>query len=100
MYGFSEHGIAINPMPSKIGEQCNIHYDGLLKKSGADQVYLHCGYGQSWSNPQDIPMFNTATGCACDITPLSDGTFNFCFKDSANNWDNNRGENWTVFIKR
>lgn len=24
---------------------------------------------------------------------------NFCFKDSANNWDNNSGWNWTCKIK-
>jgi len=100
MYQMHNQGIRLEPMPDKVGEKCRITYEGLLKKSGADQVYLHCGYGASWTNVQDLPMYNTATGCVCDVTLERDGLFNFCFKDSANNWDNNNGQNWSFMIKR
>lgn len=87
-------------MPDQLGERCRISYEGLLKKSGADQVFLHCGYGASWSNAEDIPMFNTATGSVCDVSMREDGLFSFCFKDSADHWDNNHGQNWTFMIKK
>lgn len=99
MYNLNNQGISIKPMPSQIGDRCNITYEGLLKKSGADQVFLHCGYGSNWKNEQDLPMYNTANGCSCDITIREDGLFNFCFKDSANNWDNNSGQNWSFNIR-
>lgn len=99
MYRLNTQGIMLNPMPDKVGEQSQITYEGLLKKSGADQVYLHCGYGASWSNVQDIPMYNTENGCVCDIAFNQDGLFNLCFKDSAEHWDNNNGQNWSFMIK-
>jgi hypothetical protein len=33
-----------------------------------------------------------------DIT--REGQFNFCFKDGANNWDNNNTLNWNYQIRR
>ncbi|ATW23460.1 carbohydrate-binding protein [Candidatus Formimonas warabiya] len=100
MYQLSNQGIRLDPMPDQVGEKCRITYEGLLKQCGADQVYLHCGFGSSWNNVQDLPMYNTANGCTCDVTMAQDGLFNFCFKDSANNWDNNNGSNWSFTIKR
>lgn len=100
MHQISWQGITVNPVPTKVGDRCNISYEGLLKKSGADQVFLHCGYGPEWSNAQYIPMYNTATGCTCDFTVNQDGNLNFCFKDSANHWDNNSGQNWAFFVRR
>jgi hypothetical protein len=100
MYQLSTQGISIDPMPDKVGEQCRINYEGLLKRSGADQVYLHYGYGASWSNAGYLPMYNTATGCVCDLSIKQDGLFSLCFKDSADHWDNNSGQNWTFMIKK
>ncbi|HHW28649.1 MAG TPA: hypothetical protein GXX21_03700 [Syntrophomonadaceae bacterium] len=34
-----------------------------------------------------------------EIRIEKEGQFNFCFKDSANNWDNNNGLNWSYTIK-
>lgn len=99
MYPLNTQGINLDPMPDQVGEKCQISYDGLLKKSGADQVYLHYGYGASWNHEHDMPMFNTEKGCTCDVTLNQDGLFNFCFKDGAEHWDNNCGQNWSFMIK-
>jgi len=100
MLEMKNHGIYLDPEPHRVGDRCHITYEGLLKKSGADQVYLHYGYGTNWNQVQDIPMFNTEKGAACDLTVEQDGLFNFCFKDSADHWDNNNGHNWSLTIVR
>lgn len=73
-----------------------ICYSGLLARSGADQIYLHCGHGdqRNWKNTSTEPMVRTYKGFEKRVT-LKESNLNFCFKDSANNWDNNNGHNWT-----
>ena len=96
----SPQGIAIDPIPVTEGEEMTLLYSGLLSESGADQVYLHCGYGDAWSwhNVKDIRMEKTARGWVKTMQLEEDSRFNFCFKDSANNWDNNNHLNWSVEI--
>lgn len=59
-----------------------------------------CGYGnpQNWQDVQDIRMEKTERGFAKTIRFEDKERFNFCFKNSANNWDNNDGINWTFEI--
>ncbi len=77
--------------------EVNIIYNGLLAKSGADQVYLHCGFGdpKNWQNVSTIKMDRTLRGWESTLR-MQNSQMSFCFKDSANNWDNNNGYNWTV----
>ncbi|MCL6476869.1 MAG: hypothetical protein K6T65_00490 [Peptococcaceae bacterium] len=79
------------------GNEATIEYYGLLMKSGADQVYLHCGFGNPvhWQNVSTQRMDRTARGWEKTIRMMDDKAI-FCFKDSANNWDNNNGYNWIV----
>ena len=79
------------------GNEVTIIYNGLLKNSGADQVYLHYGYGDTdrGYDINTIRMDNTHQGFEKTIS-MKNHMLNFCFKDSANNWDNNNGHNWTV----
>ncbi len=94
-------GLSISPVPSKVGESVRIRYHGLLAGSGADQVWLHTGYGTgSWQSTYDHRMDKTGNEWEQNIKIDRDGQFNFCFKDSANNWDNNNGLNWSYSIKR
>ncbi|MFZ7102792.1 MAG: carbohydrate-binding protein [Peptococcaceae bacterium] len=90
-------GINIEPGLPKIGEEVRIRYDGLLTQTGADQIYLHVGYEDNWHDLEDIPMQHYAKGWYCDFVPEYD-EINFCFHDSANNWDNNNGSNWNLQI--
>ena len=70
-----------------------IAYNGLLAKSGASEVYLHTGLGDNWQNVYDHRMEPTQVGFEKTI-PIENTKVNFCFKDSANNFDNNNGQNW------
>ncbi len=91
--------ISLEPGTPAKGEKVKIEYRGLLAQSGADGVWLHCGF-DGWNNTQDIfmPRSNQGTfSCSTEIQGKRE--MNLCFKDSANHWDNNDGHNWTVTIK-
>jgi hypothetical protein len=94
--GWTDFQKGVETRPAGYNE-VNIAYNGLLAKSGADQVYLHCGFGDPkyWRNVSTIKMDRSARGWETNIR-LQDNTVSFCFKDSANNWDNNNGFNWTL----
>jgi hypothetical protein len=91
--------ISMEPGTPARGEKVRLEYRGLLANSGADSVWLHCGY-DGWNKVSDIPMSRSAYGnFACTAEVQGSKEMNFCFKDSANNWDNNNGWNWSVSVK-
>lgn len=79
------------------GNEATICYNGLLARSGADQVYLHCGFGDPvhWHSVSTQRMERSPVGWEKTIR-MADNKAIFCFKDSAANWDNNSGHNWMV----
>ena len=92
-------GVFLHPeVPSEPGFS-KLAYNGLLFKSGATEVYAHVGYGRKWENTQDYKMTKTDEGFEATI-PIRQhaGLLNVCFKDSANNWDNNAGANYSFLI--
>ncbi|MFZ5945209.1 MAG: carbohydrate-binding protein [Bacillota bacterium] len=89
--------ISIEPDAPQIGEEVRIKYDGMLAQNGASQVYLHIGYDDNWHDLEDIPMERYTNGWYCNFVP-EEKEMNFCFHDSANNWDNNNGQNWSLII--
>ena len=93
-------GVTVDPVPITAGEEVTILYNGLLAKSGADQVYLHCGYGRAdaWTYVKDYKMEKTDRGWVTKIKVANPTRLNLCFKDSASNWDNNNGINWSFEI--
>jgi len=91
-------GVKVAPIPITPNNDVTVVYDGLLAHSGADQIYLHCGFGSDWHNKADIPLFKTSRGWENTFKVSDIHTMNFCFKDSANNWDNNNGKNWSYDI--
>lgn len=96
----NDPGIDVNPTPITAGERVEIKYNGLLVKSGADQVYLHAGFGLNnhWDNIMDIKMEKKETSWQTDCAVDTDQRFYFCFHDSADNWDNNNGVNWSFEV--
>jgi hypothetical protein len=86
---------ALTPQASDI----TVHYTGLLNKSGSTQVYLHTGFGdpRHWKSTEDYRMQRTPEGWKKTFN-MEDNTVSFCFRDTANNWDNNNGSNWTYKI--
>lgn len=91
-------GIRVEPITAD-GKDVKIIYDGLLDKSGAMQVYMHSGFGKrrNWDKIYDHRMENTGRGWEKTIN-MESNQLNFCFKDSASNWDNNNGQDWTYTI--
>lgn len=96
----STGGVAVYPTPITVGEHINVIYEGLLAKSGADQVWLHMGFGphESWHDVKDLKMLKTGRGWEQTLQVTDESRFNFCFKDSADHWDNNNGHNWSYEV--
>lgn len=95
--GWNDMQKGVEVRPAAFGNEVTICYNGLLTRSGADHVYLHCGFGNPnrWNSVTTQHMDHTAMGFEKTIQ-MKDSQMSFCFKDSANNWDNNSGHNWSV----
>ncbi|HZK27960.1 MAG TPA: carbohydrate-binding protein [Thermoclostridium sp.] len=93
---FRDSGLVL----SKVSENtASIKYEGLLARSGADDVYTMVGYGDNnnWQDIQTIRMNRFGNSFHADI-PINSGlNTNLVFKDSAENWDNNNGMNYTFY---
>lgn len=93
-------GISAEPYPAGVGEEVHVVYSGQLARSGADKVYLHLGFGSNdqWADIADYEMVPTGEGWETSFKIRRGGNMKFCFKDRANNWDNNNGHNWNYKI--
>ena len=77
-----------------------ISYTGALFQNDSKKVSIHYGFGINWDNVEDIEMQKSELGFQAEIE-LTDGeTFNFCFKNQENEWDNNNGENYIFEIEK
>ncbi|HHV98498.1 MAG TPA: carbohydrate-binding protein [Clostridiaceae bacterium] len=95
---YLENGVSVSPALPTVGEKVKIIYDGLLSKSGATHVYAHVGFGSKWENVYDYQMKRTDTGFEVSIPVTRPEAINVCFKDCANNWDNNSGKNYSFDV--
>lgn len=77
-----------------------ISYTGKLFSQNAENVFIHFGFGSNWDNVSEIEMEKTELGFQAEIELASFDTFNFCFKDGNNNWDNNDGRNYIFPIEK
>lgn len=93
-------GVNVYPTPITVGEHVNIVYNGLLAQSGAQEVYLRMGFGDSydWHNVNELKMLHTGRGWEQTMQIKDPSRLNFCFRDNAFNWDNNNGLNWSYEI--
>ena len=76
-----------------------ISYTGKLFQNNTEEVYIHYGFGLLWNNISEQKMEKTELGFQAEIQLTDDESFNFCFKDSNNNWDNNEGQNYSFAIE-
>ncbi|MCL6635285.1 MAG: hypothetical protein K6T29_05890 [Peptococcaceae bacterium] len=99
-HGWSDHerGVHVKPL-TQDGRDITIFYNGLLHKSGAQQIYMHNGFGDpfNWHGVEEHRMQRTPEGWKKTIN-VEDNMVSFCFRDSADNWDNNNGNNWTYKV--
>ncbi|HAA90705.1 MAG TPA: carbohydrate-binding protein [Peptococcaceae bacterium] len=93
-------GVMVTPVPVTLGEDVTIRYSGLLAEVGAEQIYLHMGYGDAneWKYITDIPLQKNNGNWETTFEVKDDSRLNFCFRDSAYNWDNNGGLNWSLEV--
>ncbi len=90
--------VYVVPSPAKKGEKVEIKYQGILQNSGADSVWCHYGY-DGWNQSSTVHMQKDMDNAfKCHIPANGQKEINLCFKDSANNWDNNDGWNWNCEI--
>lgn len=89
----------VRPTPAIKNEKVEIGYKGLLAKSGADSVWMHYGF-DGWKNTHTHQMMKRGDGAFTgSVNAQGERQLNFCFKDSANHWDNNSGWNWTADVR-
>ena len=71
-----------------------ISYTGLFFENGAEEVYIHYGFGTYWDNLSEIKMEKTELGFQAEINLIDSDSFHFCFRNENNEWDNNNYENY------
>ena len=77
-----------------------ISYTGTLFQNASADVSIHYGFGSNWDNISDIKMEKTELGFQIEINLLESDTFNFCFYNENNEWDNNSGNNYVFAIEK
>lgn len=71
-----------------------ISYTGIFFEKGSEDVYIHYGFGSFWDNLTEIKMEKTELGFQAEVELLESDTFNFCFRNENNEWDNNNYQNY------
>ncbi|HBE77550.1 MAG TPA: carbohydrate-binding protein [Firmicutes bacterium] len=99
-FGTFDEATSWEPTSPRPEDTLNIQYQGILKASGAGEIFVHYGF-DSWNRAVNTQKMDR----------LPDGSFstaikverahemNLCFKDSADHWDNNNGHNWNLSLQ-
>lgn len=77
-----------------------ISYTGKFFEDNSNDVYIHYGFGTFWDNLSEIKMEKTELGFQAEIEFIESDTFNFCFRNEANEWDNNEQENYIFNLEK
>ena len=76
-----------------------ISYTGKFFEDNSEEVFIHYGFGEFWDNLSEIKMDKTELGFQTEITLLDSDTFNFCFRNEKNEWDNNNYQNYVFELE-
>jgi len=77
-----------------------ISYTGKFFQAASEEVSIHYGFGLNWDNINDIQMEKTDLGFQAEIQLGEGESFNFCFKNNNNEWDNNDGQNYIFPLEK
>lgn len=77
-----------------------ISYIGKLYQDASEKVFIHYGFGMNWDKVSDIEMNKTELGFQAEINLLEGDSFNFCFRNENNVWDNNDGKNYIFTLEK
>ena len=86
----------------KLIENSNVKlsYTGKFFQDDSQEVFIHYGFGNNWDNLNDIKMEKTDLGFQAELNLGTGDTFNFCFRNNLNEWDNNDSENYIFPIEK
>ena len=76
-----------------------ISYTGSFFDDGSEEVFIHYGFGTYWDNLSEIKMEKTELGFQAEIELIDSDSFNFCFRNGYNEWDNNNCENYVFELE-
>jgi len=77
-----------------------ISYTGVFFENDSEEVYIHYGFGVSWDNLSEIKMEKTELGFQTEIDLIESDTFNFCFRNGNDEWDNNNYQNYVFELEK
>ena len=77
-----------------------ISYTGELFQNASTEVSINYGFGINWDNVNDVAMEKTELGFQAEIELGEGETFNFCFRNENNIWDNNNGQNYIFPLEK
>ena len=77
-----------------------ISYTGKFFQDESKEVFIHYGFNNNWENQTNISMVKTELGFQAEIDLTNSETFNFCFKNGSEQWDNNEGQNYIFPIEK
>lgn len=85
----------------KLTPNCKIKisYTGTFFQDNSKQVYIRYGFGENWENTVEAEMVKSELGFQIELELEDNTTFNFCFKNEKNEWDNNGGDNYIFTIE-
>ena len=81
-------------------KETTITYSGYLFQKNSDSVSIVFGFGNNWEHTTETKMEKKSNGFVAEITALEYTNFNFCFKNSNNEWDNNNNQNYIAPISK
>ena len=77
-----------------------ISYTGKFFQDNSEKVSIHYGFGNNWDNLTSTQMVKTELGYQIEIEIGEVETFNFCFCNEKNEWDNNQNKNYSFPIEK
>ena len=79
-------------------QKVKLSYTGKLYREFSSEVYIVYGYGPNWENTQEQQLNLTDENFNVEINITGKDTFNFCFRNNYNIWDNNDYQNYIATI--
>ncbi len=97
---YENNGVFLSKKKLYSGDKVILKYDGLLSQAGAEDIYVHVGFGESWDDRYFVTMTKENSSFMAEIDIKDGKSCGICFKDAADNWDNNSGENYVFTISQ
>lgn len=76
-----------------------ISYTGKFFQEKSKKVFIRYGFGPNWDNLVEAEMEPSELGFQIELELIDSTTFNFCFKNEKDEWDNNGGDNYIFNIE-